>query len=292
MISIESALKKFNISTNRKVVATTYGNYVSNQKGYGLDFNQLREYEDGDNIKRIDWSATARSRKVQVREYIENKNITVNFVVDCSSSMLYPAYSGESKLDIATIIITGISSIALKNGDQIGSLVCGKNNTFLRPTKKEVIVNQIRNAISQTFNEQAVGVHNSVESIFTDYRKYQKKQSVCFFITDNTLLDQEDIEALVAARSDHDIFVINIPHYVTDEKFSFDGDVIDLESLSNIQKGKLNLKNLNDYINIAKQNFEGLSLLYTNIASTEDVVYNLIELLKRAEKRKVYRKFS
>lgn len=86
-----------NIYTNKKTLRLLDGTYKSIYKGKSLDFDDLREYVVGDNIKDIDWKSSARSGDILIRRYIAEKKHNFLFVLDSGEKMLADTVSGESK---------------------------------------------------------------------------------------------------------------------------------------------------------------------------------------------------
>jgi hypothetical protein len=300
MISIEKALKKATIPTNRKALSVAYGNYLSNHRGYGLDFNQLREYTPGDEVKRIDWGATARSRTVQVREYTENRSIPVNFIVDCSSSMLYPSKSGEDKLNIAISVIAGLTYVANNHGDSVGALVHGKRTMFIKPKKHAAQLSRIREAIIKNFTGENIGINSSISDMLNQYLRYQQKLSVCFLITDNTNIGESALKAIQAVQTRHDIFVINIPHFDgsttgqvnSNEKIDMGGDIVDIESGKKMGQSSIDISHLNKYLPDFQNKIEKTGILYSIMSEVDDILPELFTLMKKSHLRKTYRKFN
>ena len=112
--------KKMMIYSQRRVRTALSGNYGSVFKGRSMDFDDLREYAYGDDIKDIDWKATARSRNVMIRRYIAIRKHNIMIVADSGKTMAALAPSGEKKGDIAVYCASIMAYIAQKHGDLIG----------------------------------------------------------------------------------------------------------------------------------------------------------------------------
>ena len=93
--------KKMSIYAQRRARGVFAGNYGSVFKGRSMDFDDLREYNYGDDVKDIDWNATARSRNIMVRRYIAIRKHNILIVADNSNAMAALAPSGETKADVA-----------------------------------------------------------------------------------------------------------------------------------------------------------------------------------------------
>src|ERR1700754_2323679 len=96
--------RKMSIMAHRKVRTALEGEYASVSKGRSMDFDDLREYIIGDDVKDIDWKATARSGSVRIRRYVAIRKHNILLVVDTGRSMAATAPSGECKRDIAVMV--------------------------------------------------------------------------------------------------------------------------------------------------------------------------------------------
>lgn len=112
--------KKMNIYSQRRARTALSGNYGSVFKGRSMDFDDLREYTYGDDVKDIDWKATARSRNVMIRRYIAIRKHNIMIVADSGKAMAALAPSGEKKGDVAVFCASVMAYIAQKHGDLVG----------------------------------------------------------------------------------------------------------------------------------------------------------------------------
>jgi uncharacterized protein (DUF58 family) len=112
--------RKMSISAHRRVRSALEGEYASVFRGRSMDFDDLREYVLGDDVKDIEWRATARSGQVRIKRYVAIKKHNIMLVVDTGRSMAATAASGECKRDIAVMVAGVIASVAEKHQD----LVC------------------------------------------------------------------------------------------------------------------------------------------------------------------------
>jgi uncharacterized protein (DUF58 family) len=116
--------RKMSIAAHRRVRTALEGEYSSVFKGRSMDFDDLREYIPGDDVKDIDWRATARSSTVRVKRYVAVRKHNIMLVVDTGRSMAATAPSGECKRDIAVLTSGVIASVAQQHNDLI-ALVAG-----------------------------------------------------------------------------------------------------------------------------------------------------------------------
>lgn len=120
---IQTNLKKYKtIYTNRTTNRIMDGSYVSVYKGRSMNFDELREYVPGDEIRDIDWKATARSQKVLIREYIAEKKHNILFLMDTNKRMMADTGSGEEKRQVALLCAGTLAFLVNRNNDYIGAM--------------------------------------------------------------------------------------------------------------------------------------------------------------------------
>jgi uncharacterized protein (DUF58 family) len=124
-IATPSRSKKLNISTPRLVNTRLIGSFRSMVKGRGIEFEGYRAYIPGhDDARMIDWMASTRSDKTLVKDFKEERNINIMFVLDGSSSMIFS--SGDKlKLEFAIEVLSAIAYNALAAGDRVGLAIYG-----------------------------------------------------------------------------------------------------------------------------------------------------------------------
>jgi uncharacterized protein (DUF58 family) len=115
-------VRRIEIKTGRLVNETFAGKYLSAFKGRGMEFAQVREYVPGDDIRSIDWNVTARSGKPFVREYQEERELTLVVACDLSGSQFFGS-ARRFKREAAAELSAVLSFAALKNNDKVGSLL-------------------------------------------------------------------------------------------------------------------------------------------------------------------------
>jgi uncharacterized protein (DUF58 family) len=88
-VEILKKIKRINITTMRLATSVFAGEYKSVFKGRGLEFDEVREYQVGDEIRMIDWNVTARAGKAFVKRYIEERELTIMILLDASRSNFF-----------------------------------------------------------------------------------------------------------------------------------------------------------------------------------------------------------
>src|SRR5687767_5122844 len=111
------------------------GAYHSQFKGRGMDFEELREYIPGDDVRSIDWNVTARMRRPFVKNYREERELTTFLVVDVSASEEFGSQH-QSKREYAAEVAATLATSALRNGDKVGLLLFSDKVELFVPAKK------------------------------------------------------------------------------------------------------------------------------------------------------------
>src|SRR3989338_9346503 len=128
-------VRHIEIRTTRLVNDMFGGEYESVFKGQGIEFADVREYVPGDDIRTIDWNVTARSLRPFVKKYVEERELTVVFLVDMSGSQFFGT-SGRFKSEIAAEITALLAFSAVRNKDKIGLLIGTDQVEKYIPVKK------------------------------------------------------------------------------------------------------------------------------------------------------------
>jgi uncharacterized protein (DUF58 family) len=127
--------KKIEIATRRLVDEKLAGQYHSVFKGRGLVFSDVRQYYPGDDVRAIDWNITARMNHPHVKQFIEERDRTVNLVVDMSASGAFATF-GRSKREVMAELAAMVAFSAIKNNDRVGLyIVTDRVERFVPPKK-------------------------------------------------------------------------------------------------------------------------------------------------------------
>lgn len=179
------------------------GNYGSVFKGRSMDFDDLREYSYGDDIKDIDWKATARSRSVMIRRYIAIRKHNILLVADNGNSMATLAPSGETKGEVAAFCAGVMAYIAQHHSDLIG-MVYGNMNGNTRYAMKEDTT-YLENFLSRY--AQSVNLDNpgsNINGLLTYVAKNYRERLFIIVITDPDNAETIDSEIIRKLNARHE----------------------------------------------------------------------------------------
>ncbi|MBE6435555.1 MAG: DUF58 domain-containing protein [Akkermansiaceae bacterium] len=180
---IMQKVRRIELTARRLTTATLSGQYRASFRGQGLEFDDFREYQPGDDPRFIDWKVTARTGSPYVRRFHEEREQVLLLAVDTSASMRYASSkSNYSKLEYAALISAVLAYSAARNGDNVGLLLYGCHPHFYLPPAKGMkqCLRIIREIISVANSGQDVGI----EEVAAEILRTQRKRTMCFLISD------------------------------------------------------------------------------------------------------------
>jgi uncharacterized protein (DUF58 family) len=128
-------IRQIELRTNRLVSETLAGQYHSVFKGQGMNFDEVREYQPGDEVRTIDWNVTARMNHPFVKKFVEERELTLMLVVDVSGSGLFGSRA-QSKRELAAEIASVLAFSAIRNNDKVGLILFSDEiEKFIPPRK-------------------------------------------------------------------------------------------------------------------------------------------------------------
>ncbi|MBZ0235192.1 MAG: DUF58 domain-containing protein [Deltaproteobacteria bacterium] len=173
--------KKIEIVARRLVDEKLAGQYHSVFKGRGLIFSDVRQYYPGDDVRSIDWNVSARMNVAHVKQFVEERDRTVNLVIDMSASMFFGTVSA-SKRQIAAELAAVVAFSAIKNNDRVGLyLLTDKVELYVPPKKGKRHVLRVIGEIL-AFEPQSRGT--DLEAGLDFLGKIARRRSVVFFVSD------------------------------------------------------------------------------------------------------------
>ncbi len=181
------------------------GEYHSAFKGRGMEFAEVREYYPGDDIRFIDWNVSSRMGKLYVKQFVEERELTVILAVDLSASLDFFS-KGKSKKEIIAEISAIIAFTAVLNNDKVGLLLfTDEIELFIPPKKgKTHLLRIIREVL--TFTPEGKGT--SIENGLIYLNKVLKKKAIVFLLSD--FIDSGFTQSLKVAARKHDLIALKI----------------------------------------------------------------------------------
>lgn len=180
-------IRRIDILTNRLVNTVFAGEYHSVFKGQGITFDEVREYQAGDEVRTIDWNVTARMGQAYIKKYVEERERVMMLVVDMSASTAFGSVA-ETKAEIAAELAALLAFSAIKNNDKVG-LICFTDSVehYVAPRKGKRHVLRVVRDILQWHERGTVGTVGKMTNIaealaFT--ARVLKPHGVVFLISD------------------------------------------------------------------------------------------------------------
>ncbi len=202
-----SRVRQIDIRTNRLVEGIISGAYLSAFKGTGIEFSEVREYQIGDDPRTIDWNVTARMNRPFVKEFIEERDLTLMIVFDISRSSEFGT-ARSIKKDIGIELCASLAMSAMRNNDKVGlMLTTDRVEKYLPPMKGKRHAFRI---IRETIFHEPVHNNTDLSVPLAQLSKILKKRSVIFVISDF----QDDIrrfkKPLQVLKNRHDLIAIKL----------------------------------------------------------------------------------
>ena len=174
-------IRHIDIFSNRLVNTIFAGEYGSVFKGQGITFDEVREYQPGDEIRTIDWNVTARMGHAYIKKYVEERELVMMLIVDMSASTSFGSIT-ETKAEVAAEIAALLAFSAIRNNDKVG-LICFTDSVehYVAPGKgKRHVLRVVRDILR--FEPEQNGTKISNALTFAD--RVLKPHSVIFLISD------------------------------------------------------------------------------------------------------------
>jgi len=180
------------------------GAHIAKRKGSGMEFNQLREFREGDTIKQIDWKATAKLGSPISREFQEEKDQNVVFLLDCSRRMR-ALEKNLSYFDYALNALLMSSYIALDKGDAVGVMTFSGEPSWLPPIKGKTSINTLLNHLyALNTSTQSSDYVTAAENLLLKHRK----RSLIILLTNVRDEDSDDLEKAVNILSKQHLVMV------------------------------------------------------------------------------------
>ena len=173
---------KIRILTNRLIDDQLAGDYHSTFKGQGVEFDEVRPYVAGDDVRSIDWNVTARTGTPFIKRFSEERELTVMFLVDVSGSQTYGSV-GRSKAEVAAEVSSLLALTAIRNQDKIGLILFSdKIVKYIPPRKgRQSVMRLVREVLAA--EDEAMG-GTDIAGALRFLNGVQKRRAVVFLVSD------------------------------------------------------------------------------------------------------------
>lgn len=198
-------IQRIDIITNRLVSTVFAGEYRSIFKGQGITFDEVREYQEGDEIRTIDWNVTARMGHAFIKKYVEERELTMMLLVDMSASTSFGSIS-ETKAEIAAEIAALLAFSAIRNNDKVG-LICFTDTVehYVTPRKGK---NHVLRVVRDILRFQPNHTKTDISEALSYTNNILKPHSVVFLISD--FIDTDFQKQLRVTANRHTLIAITL----------------------------------------------------------------------------------
>jgi len=201
---------RIDITTNRLVTDVFAGAYHSIFKGRGMEFDEVREYQPGDDIRSIDWNVTARTGFPHIKKYVEERELTVMIMVDASASVHF-ASCGQMKNKLAAEIAAVLAFAAIRNNDKVGLLMFTDEPELYIPPKKGKA--HVLRVIREILYFKPKAKSTNLPKVLEYLAKVLRRRSTVFVISD-FLGPSDDLssirKSIRIANQHHDLIAITL----------------------------------------------------------------------------------
>ncbi len=198
-------IRQIQIYTSRAVDASFAGQYESVFKGRGMQFDEVREYTPGDDIRTIDWNVTARTGKPYIKRFVEEREMTVVFAVDLSASGDFGTVD-KMKNELAAEFCAVLAFAAAKNNDKVGLLIFTDQIELYIPPKKGTrhMLRLIRELLYFKMPRRKTDIPQALDYL----AKVIRKKATIFLVSDFIETDFKKPLSLLNKR--HDVIAVSV----------------------------------------------------------------------------------
>lgn len=208
---ILAKVRQIEIRTKRIVTEAMAGAYHSVFKGQGIDFEEIREYVPGDDVRSIDWNVTAKMDTPFIKTFREERELTIMLLVDLSGSEYFGSQH-QSKRELAAELASILAFSATKNNDKVGLILFTDQTECYIPAKKgsQHILRVIREILFFKPKHKKTSISHALDSL----NKIQKRKAIVFLISDflfpGGALTQEHLKPIKLTHQRHDLICVKL----------------------------------------------------------------------------------
>ena len=206
---LQAKVRQIEIRTRRLVSDTMVGQYQSVFKGQGMDFDEVREYMPGDEVRNIDWNVTARLNQPFVKQFVEERELTVMLMADISASGQFGS-GAQIKREVAAEVGGALAFAAQQNNDKVGLLLFTERvEKYVKPAKgQRHALRVVRDILHHTPEGRGGDLRHALHHL----QKSFHRRAVLVILSD--FLDPLPTSALAQANRRHDVVAVQVtdPH--------------------------------------------------------------------------------
>ena len=207
MDDLIARIRRIEITTRKLVNDGFAGEYQSVFKGRGMEFDEVRQYHPGDDVRSIDWNVTARTGEPYVKSYAEERELTVMLAVDVSGSSDFGTRN-RFKRDLAVELSAVMSFAATTNNDKVGLLLFTDRVESLVPPRKgrSHVLRMLRDLL--VFEPEGTGT--DIRLALDTVHRMLKRRSIVFLVSDFLADPQSYRQAMLVTNRRHDVVAFDL----------------------------------------------------------------------------------
>jgi uncharacterized protein (DUF58 family) len=201
-------VRQIQIRTHRLVNTALSGGYRSTFRGQGIEFSEVRAYQPGDEVRRIDWNVTARTGDAYIKTYAEERELTIQFIVDTSLSMDFGSRL-RTKRETAAQFCALMSLVALRHQDRVGLTLFGARPGLHLPARKGAT--HVLRVVREVIAARSTGRGSSLARVLEHQLRHLKRRSLVLVVSDFLGVESEGwSEVLARLGRRHDVLCVRV----------------------------------------------------------------------------------
>ena len=198
-------IRRIQITTSRMVTDVFAGQYQSVFKGKGMEFDEVRDYQPGDDIRSIDWNVTARMGHPYVKKFVEERELTVMLLLDLSMSCYFGSVR-QLKNQLAAELCSVLALSAIQNNDKVGLIIfTDRIEKFISPRKG---LSHVLRVVREALYFKPKGKGTNISSALEYLNHITKRKTISFIISD--FFDSGFKNLLSISNKRHDMVAVTI----------------------------------------------------------------------------------
>ncbi len=281
-------IRRIQITTSRKVTDVFAGKYQSVFKGSGMEFDEVRNYNPGDEIRSIDWNVTARMGHPFVKKFVEERELTIMILLDVSMSEKYGTV-GNLKSEIAAELCSVIAFSATQNNDKVGMITfTDKVERFIPPRKG---LRHVLRVIREGLYNAPTGSGTDIKNVLEHLNRVSTRRTITFIISD--FIDKGYEKTLSITNKRHDVIAVSVTDPselklpssgIVRLQDAETGQVFTLDT-SSVAAAKFYSKTADDFFKRRFDIFKEAGVDNIDIRTDQSYVQPLIRFFKKRRKR-------
>ncbi len=205
MNDVQQQIRQIQLYSKRLIHANLFGHSRSSQKGSSLEFDQLRDYQQGDDVRAIDWNSSARMNKLLLKQFYDERQRTILIALDISASAFYGSDT-TLKVTIARQIAALLAYAAFLAKDEVGLFLFSDTKEWYIPPRKGRA--QVSAVLEKIFSFEPRRAQTNFKTILEQLASLRKKNAMLFVISD--FIDENFESSLSNVAYQYDTIAIKI----------------------------------------------------------------------------------